>query len=279
MNLVEVAPGVRLYVRQFGEGEPVVLIHGGSMTGDGWDHQVGALAPYYRVITYDFRGVGRSDCPPSGYSVDTLVEDLLGLIGALGLGKVRLVGYALGAHIALRLVAVAPHLVSRLALVSAAPWFVRPGGQGGFPPELWQAMQDRAALDRGQADLELMDEKYFHAPPSEGMRLWCARMAFAWPAAVFNELAQSLPSVNHEATLGNIQSPTLVVHGRHDRKNQYAGGKFLADRIPRARFVTMEESAHCPLWEEVGRFNEVLLEFLAHGRTQTDARDSSPSLA
>lgn len=262
MSFVEVAPDVRLYVEEDGDGRPVILIHGGSMTHSGWDHQVPALSREFRTITYDFRGIGRSDRPSHGYSIDVFAEDLQMLIEELGATGAAVVGYALGAHVALRLVATAPHLVSRLVLVSAAPWFVNADGDGGFPPELWAEMKRRAATDRAQADLALIDGQYFHRPASEGMRLWCAQMAFTWPLPVFEQLAATLPEINHDAALGAIDVPTLIIHGRHDRKNRYEGGAYLAGKIRGARMVTMEESAHCPLLEEVQDFNTVLLDFL-----------------
>jgi pimeloyl-ACP methyl ester carboxylesterase len=51
-------------------------------------------------------------------------------------------------------------------------------------------------------------------------------------------------------------------HGRHDRKTRYEGAAYLAERLPDARLVTFEDSAHCPHVGEAQRFNAVLLEFL-----------------
>ena len=60
-----------------GTGRPVVLIHGWPLSGESWKNQVPALTDAgYRVITYDRRGFGRSDKPLTGYTYDTLTEDL-----------------------------------------------------------------------------------------------------------------------------------------------------------------------------------------------------------
>ena len=266
MSLVEIAPDVRLYVEEEGSGDPVILVHGGSMTHAGWEHQVPALSAEFRTVSYDFRGIGRSDRTPAGYSIDGFAEDLHALMKVLEIERATVAGYALGAHVALRLMAASPESVERLVLVSAAPWFVNADGDGGFPPELWARMKRLAATDRGQADLALIDSEYFHREPSEGMRMWCAQMAFTWPLPVFQQLATTLPDVNHDALLEKIDVPTLVIHGRHDRKNRYQGGAYLAEKIPGARLATMEESAHCPLLEEVEAFNAVLLDFLRTSR-------------
>ena len=69
-----------------GSGRPVVLIHGWPLSGESWSEQVPSLQDAgYRVITYDRRGFGRSDKPLTGYTYDTLADDLHTLIDALDL--------------------------------------------------------------------------------------------------------------------------------------------------------------------------------------------------
>lgn len=262
MSLVEVAPDVRLHVEEYGHGDPVVLIHGGLTTHAMWDHQVAALSSEFRIVTYDLQGIGHSDRGPGEYSVDTFAQDLGNLLIALDISGAVVVGYALGAHVALRLAATAQQSVGKLVLVSGAPWFVSPQGGGGLPPDLWALMQSRAAIDRAQADLALIDHDLFHHAPSEGMRLWCAQMAFTWPLPVFKTLAATLAEVDHTLALEGIDIPTLVVHGRHDRKTPHEGGVFLAEHIRGARLVTMEDCGHCPPLEQVEDFNSILLDFV-----------------
>jgi pimeloyl-ACP methyl ester carboxylesterase len=80
-----------------GSGRPVILIHGWPMSGEAWKDQVPALAAAgYRVVTYDRRGFGRSDKPHTGYTYDTLAEDLHTLIEQLDLNDVTVVGFSMG---------------------------------------------------------------------------------------------------------------------------------------------------------------------------------------
>lgn len=80
-----------------GEGRPVVLIHGWPLSGEAFAAQVPALVEAgYRVVTYDRRGFGRSDKPRSGYTYDTLTEDLNALLEELDLTDVTLVGFSMG---------------------------------------------------------------------------------------------------------------------------------------------------------------------------------------
>ena len=281
MGRVALPTGVALEVQEFGSGPPLVLVPGGAMTHRVWDHQVAALQRRYRTLAVDLRGSGASDKPPAGYSVDLFAADLAALVEALGLERPVVVGHGLGSHVALRLAAMRPGLVAGLALASAAPWFVgeRRDAAGGFPDELWQRMQGGAARNRAQADLDLIDEAFFHGELGEGMRLWCLGMAAEWPLAVFVQLAETLHDLDHRDALASIDVPVLLLHGRHDEKTRYDGAEYLLERLPQARLVTLEGSAHCPHLEEPEAFTEALLAFLdevAGAAREGRATDATP---
>ena len=263
-NQVAIESGVTLYVERFGRGASVVFVHAGGMTHATWDHQVAALMDRYETVTYDLRGVGASDCPPTGYRIDDHASDLRRLMDSLSLTRPVVVGHGVGAHVALRLASLHPDVVSGLCLVSGAPWSVgnRDGGTGGISTALWATMQSGLATNRARADLELIDEQYFHRPPSEGLRAWCLGMAHQWPLPVLRQLIAGMEGVDHRPALPGLHMPVLVAHGRHDRKNRYEGGVALAQLLPEARLVTFEQSAVCPQLEEVEHFNAVLAEFL-----------------
>lgn len=264
MARVALDTGVALEVEEFGSGPAVVLLPGGAMTHRVWDHQAAAIMSRYRSLAVDLRGSGGSDKPPSGYSVDVFAADVAALIAALGLERAVIVGHGLGSHVALRLAATRPELLGALALSAAAPWFVgdRDAVGGGFPDELWERMRGGAARNRAQADLDLIDEAFFHGEPGEALRAWCLQMAAEWPLPVFAQLAATLSEVDHRDALGSIEVPVLLLHGRHDGKTRYEGAEYLARHLPDARLVTLEHSAHCPHLEEPDAFNQALLSFL-----------------
>jgi pimeloyl-ACP methyl ester carboxylesterase len=105
-----------LAVADTGTGQPVLLLHGLASTHRWWDLVVPRLAGY-RVVRFDHRGHGESDAPPSGYRIDRLAADALGLLDALGLHRAVLAGHSLGAAVALRIAAAAPDRVSALACI------------------------------------------------------------------------------------------------------------------------------------------------------------------
>jgi pimeloyl-ACP methyl ester carboxylesterase len=104
--------GVDLYVEPAaGDGEPVVLVHGGWTDHGTWAALVPALARSFRVVTYDRRGHSRSERGPTPPPRRLHEDDLAALIEALGEGPVHLVGSSYGAAIALALAGRRPELV------------------------------------------------------------------------------------------------------------------------------------------------------------------------
>src|SRR5262245_3053520 len=93
----ENSTSIDLYYEDHGSGSPVVLIHGWPLSGASWEKQTAALLQAgHRVITYDRRGFGRSSRPGVGYSYDTFAADLDGVLKALDLKDVALVGFSMG---------------------------------------------------------------------------------------------------------------------------------------------------------------------------------------
>ena len=114
--------GIRLHAVSTGQGPTVLLLHGFPDTHIVWRKQVPALAAAgYRVLAPDLRGYGRSDAPRAvhAYTLDTLRADVLGLLDALKIDKVHLVGHDWGALIAWQLAALAPQRVTRLVALSS----------------------------------------------------------------------------------------------------------------------------------------------------------------
>jgi non-heme chloroperoxidase len=273
MAHVEVEPGVRLFVQEWGAGPPVVFIHGGGMTHAFWDHQVAALIDSFHTVTFDLRGCGASDRPRGEYSVDVWVRDVRALVERLELDRPIVVGHAIGSHVAMRFAVQHPEMLSKLVLASSAPWATGERGQAaGFSEAFWQDLQARLLSNHPQAELDLADERYFHKSPGEGMRLWALSMALQWPLPVYMGIFESFPSVDHREYLADVELPTLILHGRHDEKNRYDGGCYLAEQMPNAQLVTFEDSAHCPPLEEIERFNQALREFFV-------AQSSTPAVA
>jgi pimeloyl-ACP methyl ester carboxylesterase len=262
--------GVRLYVEDFGDGPALVFICGGNLTHKSWESQVAALAGEFRTITFDWRGTGRSDKPRGGYTGEAVAEDVRTLIEVLGLTPAVLIGHGLGAHIALLVAYAAPALVSGLALTGAAPWFSgeRDGMVGGVSEEFLRFIISRRRLAAAghtvhyaEACYEMGDQWVFHRRQSPGVYHTMLEQAMEWPQYVLNAFAEGMHEIDHRARAATLRTPTLILQGRHDKKQRYEGAVHLARMIPGARLVTLENSATMGNVEEVDAFNRELAQF------------------
>jgi pimeloyl-ACP methyl ester carboxylesterase len=121
MPKVTLPSGVKLHYQQIGEGPDLVMVHG--LTGNlaVWHLQIiPAISNRFRTLTYDLRGHGYSDVPPTGYTCDDMAEDLLGLLDALEIERPPIVGHSFGADIALYFAAAHPERVSEVMAIEAA---------------------------------------------------------------------------------------------------------------------------------------------------------------
>lgn len=264
MPFCQVEEDVRIYYETYGSGDPVVFIHGGGMSHEFWEQQTYAMMDSHQVVAMDLRGHGESDKPPHGHTFNRFTQDLEALVAHLKLRKVAVVCHAVGGYVGMNYTLRHPDKVSKLVLVSTGVRFV--GGdeeRGGFSLEFWANLRKGTARSKIDANAELIDQKFFYKPPSEATRQALLMITQQWPLCAYLQMGRDAESINFEDRLHEIKAPVLVMHGRHDRKQRYSGGVYLAGKLPRGRLATFEESAHLPPLEEVERFNQVLLEFLA----------------
>ncbi|WP_214109402.1 alpha/beta fold hydrolase [Acrocarpospora catenulata] len=115
--------GLKIHYTEWGSptAEPVVMLHGLNVQCHTWDPIIRSLDGEYHVIAMDLRGHGDSDWARSGYRVRSMARDVHGLIDALGLGPVNLVGHSAGVRVAIAVAGERPETVKRLALSDAGP--------------------------------------------------------------------------------------------------------------------------------------------------------------
>jgi non-heme chloroperoxidase len=266
MPYCEVADQVELYYEDFGSGSPVVFTNAGNLTHKMWMGQVAALAPEFRTVTYDIRGTGASSKPRGDYTAEAAASDLCALIERMDLGRATLVAHGIGTHIAIIAADTRPDLVNGMVLVSGAPWFwgERDGVTAGVASEFLAFLTERAERGIPYAEMceEMIDTWLFCRSPRAGVVHSLLEQALTWPQFVLNSFSQNMRDVDHRERLSRFNHPALVVHGRHDRKQLYAGAVYAAQLIRDARLVTLEQSAHMGQIEELNTFNRALSKFV-----------------
>lgn len=259
--------GTRLYYEVAGEGHPLVLIHAGIADSRMWDDQFALFAERYRVVRYDLRGFGKSECPPGPY---TLRDDLYGLLSFLGMRKTYLIGCSMGGSLAIDFTLEHPDMVGALTPVCA--------GLGGFEPSDTDAetayWQDAEAAEKA-GDIALLNEMEVHlwvdglgrtpehVNPSVRERVREMNgLALAREAEASKAERQRLdpPAAGR---LAEIHVPTLVVIGDQDLSGTQQTADKLASEIAGARKVVFHDTAHVPSMEKPDEFNRVVLDFLS----------------
>ena len=138
---------LRMHVAEAGEGDPLVLLHGWPQHWYLWRDVIPVLAPHFRVLCPDLRGFGWTDAPGGGYDRETMARDVLALLDAMELDRVRLAGHDWGGWIGFLLCLHQPARIARfVALNIAPPW---PSRNPRNLLELWRlAYQVPLALPR-----------------------------------------------------------------------------------------------------------------------------------
>jgi pimeloyl-ACP methyl ester carboxylesterase len=112
-------PDLRMHVAEAGSGPAVLLLHGFPQHWWVWREVIPALAERHHVICADLRGMGWSDAPPDGYRTQQLVDDTVGLLDALGIDEVDVIGHDLGGILGYRLCIAHPDRIRRFLAIAA----------------------------------------------------------------------------------------------------------------------------------------------------------------
>ena len=231
--------GVRIFYTTMGEGERLILAHGGTHTWESWQDlgYVAALKDRFQLILFDARGHGRSDMPHevAAYAFPQLVDDVLAVVDSLGIARFHFCGYSFTAQLSFHLAARVPERVQT---------FVAYGGHP-YPP----SAEDRAGIDE------------FNVILQGGMSAWVQEMeirgVFAQypnPTARRERLlatdADAQIALNNACradqgcadALAHITAPCLLIAGERDVANDLA--RQAAKELPVADFVSVGGIGH-----------------------------------
>jgi pimeloyl-ACP methyl ester carboxylesterase len=237
------AGGVRTYYEVYGEGEPVVMLHGGLATAESWAMQVPALAERYRVYVPERRGHGRTPDVGGPITYEMMAADTAAFLDAVGTGAAHLVGWSDGAVVGMLVALRRPRLVRKLVVIGQ--YF----NADGEVPEF------RAMIDYWDSNLpEELHEAYDLVSPDgpEHFPVVLEKMMRMWreePDIALSELA-------------GVRAPALVMQGDDDIV-EVEHSAALAATLADAQLAVLPGTSHMAPLEKPDLVNRLILGFLS----------------
>jgi pimeloyl-ACP methyl ester carboxylesterase len=233
--------GIKIWYASFGQGDPVILLHGGLANSNYWGEQVRALMPRYRVIVMDSRGHGRSGRDERPFGYDQMAEDVVGLMDFLKVPKAALVGWSDGAIIGLDIAMKHPERLARLFAFAANS---DPSGVA----DIASSPVFNAYIARAEKEYEAL------SPTPKDYKPFLDQIGKMW------ETQPNWTALD----LKKIAVPTWIVDADHDEAIKRENTEFMAANIPGAGLLIQPEVSHFSFIQDPAQFNADLLHFLEH---------------
>jgi pimeloyl-ACP methyl ester carboxylesterase len=232
--------GIKLWYAVFGQGEPVIFLHGGLANANYWGLQVPEVARHYKVILMDSRGHGRSTRDDRPYGYDLMADDVVALLDFLRIKRAAVVGWSDGGILGLDLAIRHPDRVSKVFAFAANtdPSGVVDGVEKNptFARFIARAGQEYAVLSA--------TPKEYDAFVDAISKMWATEPN--WTAA----------------QLAAIRTPVLVVDGDHDEAIKRPHTEQIAATIPGAGLLILPKTSHFSFLQDPDQFTWHVLHFL-----------------
>jgi len=269
---IETFDGVPLAWFEAGDGPPVVLINGIGVDRRGLEPQVAHLAKRFRVLLWDYRGVGASGPIPyeRAVSMAAHASDLLAVLRAAGVDRAAVVGWSMGVHVALELLRHQPEVAWSLVLCCGASsaLFEQYSQVPGTGPVARGLL---GLVARAHRPLELAMRMGVRTPLLLPFARGAGLVSKRADQRVFEDQARSVAACDMRTYLGTmvellradcddvlprVRVPTLLVAGEADRMVRLETIRKMADRIADAEVLVVPRSGHYCLLEEPELINE-----------------------
>jgi pimeloyl-ACP methyl ester carboxylesterase len=255
---IAIVDGIKLNYKVEGHGEPLVMIMGFSANRSGWIFQIPFFRRHFKIVTYDNRGVGKSDKPEGPYSTRMMADDAVKLMDHLGIEKAHIVGASMGGMIAQELAINYPERV--LKLVLACTFAVKDNTSGDTPQQAGLLSLSPRKMAVAMAKLAANKPLYKFVIGTMGLI-----QSYLKGASARTGLNGQREACNNHNTLDRlplIKAPTLVIVGTEDRIIKPVSSEVIARNIPGATLIKIEGGSHMFFMESRALFNQKVLDFL-----------------
>ncbi|HEY0242095.1 MAG TPA: alpha/beta hydrolase, partial [Gemmatimonadaceae bacterium] len=219
MSYIKTRNGNKLYIKDWGKGRPVVLLHGWPLSADTWDETAMALADAgYRAISYDRLGFGRSSQPFDGYDYDSLTDDLADVMKETSAEDATIIGFSMGGGEVARYMSRhnGKNVIKAGLVASVVPFLLKtPDHPDGVPESVFAQMA--AGMKKDRASFFGAFFKDFFGPVSNEVLEWARKMALEASFKATLACANSFATTDFRPDLEAFKVPTLIIHGTADK--------------------------------------------------------------
>ena len=241
----------------------IVFAHGLLWSTQIYDEQVKHFQADYRCIAFDFRGQGQSQITKSGYDMDALTEDTLGLIAALGIDKCHFVGLSMGGFVAQRVAIKRPDLLLSLTLLATSADPEDPKNM----PQYRKLVQAIRWLGSKRVSNKLMPIMFGDTFLADKLRKverkqWLTMLQGNRKGGVIKATMGVIERKGIYEQLGDITTPTLIIVGDEDVATPYAKAERMHFAIAGSKLAIIKGAGHTSSVEEPEQVNRVMSQFL-----------------
>ena len=264
---------LQLHYEAYGQGNPIIFLHGLGGTLYTWRHLVGPLAPHYRLILFDLKGAGKSPKPfDDKYSMFDQAELIYRFIRQNDMRDVTLVGHSFGGGVAL-LVALKlsqqnPSRLSRLILIDTVSYPQKLPGvirMLRMPLVGWLGLYLIPDKTKVQNMMESMYYDDSKINPAD-VEAYAAPLPLPGAKYALRQTARQIIPDNIDEIIGTyprIKVPTLIIWGREDKIIPLENGVRLHHAISTSQLVVIEHCGHDPPDERPEEVEAAMRKFLA----------------
>lgn len=252
---------IEIAYKEFGEGTPLVLIMGYSACMEMWPFELlRLLSQNFRVIIFDNRGMGNSSTSDEEYSIKLFADDTAKLMNILEIENAHVLGFSMGAMVALELALSFPEKIKKLVLCSGHCG----GSESVYPDEeVFEKFFDIECNNNERVNrlYNLLFPKKWIKEHRNRDEYFPIPKAYTAPCCVEQQFKamRSWDGVYNE--LSRIESPALVVAGSEDEITPPENSKILAREMKKAHVIQME-GGHGLMWQYPRKFFNLLRTFL-----------------